>query len=182
MVAPQEPPGGSVGWDAGHPGWFVAGRRGSLYTGTAIPGPSRAVPLFVGLLLHLDGPVTVHLDDLRHARWWRADGVALEALGRAVASRRWLLARWGGVELTAARADEQVTLTPELAVVTQSVTPRWSYLLDGCGLEERAVAPPADWHWSRTGFRPAPECAELVQGLVLDLGLAPVAPPGGASA
>jgi hypothetical protein len=136
--------------------WFVASRRGSIHVASVGTIGERAVDLLRALAVHLDPAVDVVLESLRDGAVWEGRLLALPDVREAIGRLRLPLAMYGGVELTLVTPEDQLTLTPELAIVIYARSDRWLFLLEGMGLVERAAAPPPVWRPSRLGLERVP--------------------------
>ena len=158
--------------------WFIVSTLerdvGKVYVAQVGTTGERAVDLMHGLAFHLDPAVDVVIDSARDRKAWEGHLLALPDVRDAIGRLKLTLATYGGVELSLYTPDDQLSLSPELALVVYSRTDRWLYLLEGMGLEERTVAPPPVWHPSRDRIAPAPELAESIRAAVERLALVQV--------
>jgi hypothetical protein len=160
-----------------HDDWFLVGEHHGVRCTQVWAVAERLVDLFHALSSHLDPAVDVVVQDRRRARTWRGALHALPDVREVIGRLRLPLAAFGGVEFTLVTPDDQLSLTPELLLVIYARTTRWSYLLDGLGLEERPVAPTPVWHPWRAVMVDAPQLTSAVDAAVTRLGLAEVVTP-----
>lgn len=162
-----------------HPDWFVASWQDGVHTSLVWAPAERVVDLFLGLVSHLRIDLTTRVDvrltDQRQHRCWSGETLAPDAVTEAVASARWPLAQFGGVELSVATATEQLVLTPELLIVIHARTPRWPFLLEGVGVVQRESLPAPTWRPWKVPPRPAPPLAHALDDLAGRLRLREVA-------
>jgi hypothetical protein len=151
--------------------WFVAQRLRQAHCVQVGASAERIVDLMHALSVHLDPAVDVALDDVRTARRWRGESVALPDVRDVVGRLRLPLASYGGVEFTVYTPQDQITLTPELLLVIYARTDRWTYLLDAMGLREREALPAPTWTPSRARLRPAPLLLDALVSAAARLGL-----------
>jgi len=107
------------------------------------PSAERVVDLLHVFAEHLGPAVDVSLHDLRSGRAWSGRDLALPDVREAIARLKVPLAAYGGVELAVYTDEDQLTLTPDLALYIFARSDRWLYLLQGKGLVE-TTAPPAE--------------------------------------
>lgn len=134
--------------------WFVASRRSGLYVAQIGTIGERAVDLMPALALHLDPAVDLSIESLRDRMAWQGRSLALPDVREVMGRLRLPLAMYGGVEIALVTPDDQLTLTPELAIVVYARTDRWFFVLDGMGLVERQSVPAKVWNSSRARLHP----------------------------
>lgn len=134
--------------------WFVASKRSDLYVAQIGTISERAVDLLPALALHLDPAVDVVIESLRDRTIWQGRSLALPDVREVVGRLRLPLAMYGGVEIALVTPDDQLTLTPELAIVLYARTDRWFFVLEGMGLVERESVPVPVWSSSRSQLQP----------------------------
>lgn len=158
--------------------WFVASQDGDVHIARVGVIAERAVDLLHLLADQLDPAVDVVIESLRDGVKWSGDLLALPDVREAVGRLRLLLATYGGVELTIVTPDDQLTLTPELALVIYSRTDRWLFVLEGLGLKERATAPRGVWTLDRGALGAVPPLTDALEHAAERLGLvaSPLAP------
>ena len=151
--------------------WFVASKSADVYTALIGANSERVVDLLPALALHLDPAVDMVIESLRDGRAWQGKSLALPDVREVVGRLRLPLAMYGGVEISLVTSDDQLTLTPELALVVYARTDRWFFLLDGMGLVERTAPPPAVWHPSRRNLTPVSDLTTALQAAAERLAL-----------
>src|SRR6476661_6805688 len=107
--------------------WFVVSRRSGLYVAQVGTVSERAVDLLPALALHLDPAVDVVIESLRDRMVWQGRSLPLPDVREVMGRLRLPLAMYGGVEIALVTPDDQLTLTPELAIVLYARTDRWFY-------------------------------------------------------
>lgn len=143
------------------------------YTAHIVANAERVVDLFYNLTDQLPPAVDIVLDDLRSGRSWKGENIALPDVREAVARLKILLARYGGVELSAFTGEDQLTLNPYLELFIYARTDRWLYLLEGKGLEEQVRVHTKSWKTNRQHFPAAPDLVNAVTAAAERLGLQP---------
>ncbi len=151
--------------------WFVASVHDGVHTARIGTTAERAVDLLHALSVHLDPAVDVVVTDWRSGTEWVGIDVALPDLRDALGRLRFLLATYGGVEMTVFGPDDQLSLTPELLLVIYSRSDRWYFLLEGLGLSERAAPPAPVWVPRRSMLTAAPELSTALAAAATRLGL-----------
>lgn len=154
--------------------WFVLGRHADLMTVRVGANAERVVDLWHVLTAHLSPAVDVHVTDVRTGRAWAGAFCALPEVREAIGRLRLSLAAYGGVELSVFTDTDQLTLTPEMLLVIYARTDRWTFLLDGLGLVERADMPVPTWTPARSTLRPEPQLEDALQAAAERLGLAEI--------
>jgi hypothetical protein len=134
----------------------------------------RLLRTWLSLLAQLDRDVDVTLESVRDDRRWCGERLAREDVRAALTALQRPLAMHGGVELSVYTPDDQLTITPELALVIYARSDRWLYLLDAAGFVERAEVPPADWQAESVVRAPAPSLAQVLDEVAARLGMPPV--------
>ena len=119
------------------PDWFVSRTRGGLSEVFAWANAERIVSVFHALTEHLDPAVDVSVESRREGRTWRGELLPLPDVRDVVGRLQLPLAMYGGVEVCVYTPDDQLTLTPGLALVIYARSDRWLYLLEGMGFSER---------------------------------------------
>lgn len=137
--------------------WFVASKRDGIYVAQIGTVSERVVDLLPALALQLDPAVDLVIESLRDRLRWEGRSLALPDVREVIGRLRLPLAMYGGVEIALVTPDDQLTLTPELALVVYARTDRWFFLLEGMGLVERQTPPPPVWHFSRKALEPVPD-------------------------
>lgn len=158
--------------------WFVASQEGDVHVARVGVIAERAVDLIHLLADQLDPAVDVVIESLRDGVKWSGELLALPDVRDAIGRLRLLLATYGGVEVTIVTPDDQLTLTPELALVIYSRTDRWLFALEGAGLKERRASPRPVWSLDRRSLAPVPPLTEALEQAADRLGLvaSPLAP------
>jgi hypothetical protein len=73
--------------------------------------------------------------------------------------------------MTVLGPHDQLSLNPELLLVTHARADRWYFLLEGLGLAERAESPVPVWAPSRVNLASSPELSSALAGAAARLGL-----------
>ena len=133
---------------------FTFEKNGDHYEAYVAANAERVVDLFYVLSEQLAPAIDTAIADLRSETRWNGESIALPDVRDAIARLKVPLATYGGVEFSLYTADDQLTLTPQLELFIYARTDRWLYLLQGKGLEERAVL--ADRSWRSQGWDRAP--------------------------
>ncbi|HTE45230.1 MAG TPA: hypothetical protein VK636_08325 [Gemmatimonadaceae bacterium] len=141
------------------------------YAAHVVANAERVVDLFYTLTEHLPPAVDIVIDDLRSGRSWKGEAIALPDVREVVARLKLLLARYGGVELSAYTPEDQLTLNPYLELFIYARTDRWLYLLEGKGLEEQSDVHGKTWKTHRQHFPAAPDLVNAVTAAAERLGL-----------
>lgn len=155
------------------PDGFTFVHEEDLYTAHVVANAERVVDLFHTLAEQLPPAVDVVIEDLRSGRSWKGEAVALPDVRESIARLKNLLARYGGVELSAYTGDDQLTLNPYLELFIYARSDRWLYLLEGKGLEEQASVDTKSWKTGRQHFPAAPDLVNAVTAAAERLGLQP---------
>lgn len=143
--------------------WFVVERSGALVTLRVGAGAERIVDLWHALTMYLAPAVDVYMADVRSGQIWSGALCALPDVREAIGRLRLTLAAYGGVEVSVYTDTDQLTLTPELALIVYSRTDRWAFLLDSMGLIERAAPPAPTWRPTRAALRPEAQLSQAVE-------------------
>jgi len=151
--------------------WFVTEHTQRVVSARVGAIAERAVDLLHALSLHLDPAVDLVIESHRDGRRWSGELLALPDVREVVGRLRLLLATYGGVEVTMLTADDQLTLTPELALVIYARSDRWLFILEGLGLHERESTPAAVWALNRRALGPIAELSTALDGSAERLGL-----------
>lgn len=151
--------------------WFVVSRVDGVLCTIVGATAERTVDLLHVLSLNLDPAVDVRIRDVRSGRCWIGTLLGLPDVREAIGRLRLPLAAYGAVEVCLFTGDDQLTLTPELLLVIYSRTDRWSYLLDGMGLLERADVPLPTWIPSATALRQEPQLLQAIESAAARLSL-----------
>jgi hypothetical protein len=152
---------------------FSFAKEDGYYAAHVVANAERVVDLLHALSEQLPPAVDVAVEDVRAARSWSGEGIALPDLRDAVARLRVPLATYGGVELAVYSADDQLTLTPDLELYVYGRTDQWLYILQGKGLEEAATLRQRRHGGGRADFPPAPVISDDVAPAADRLGLRP---------
>jgi len=155
------------------PDGFTFTHDDGYYTAHVVANAERVVDLFHTLSDELPPAIDVVMDDLRSGRSWKGESVALPDVRESVARLKNLLARYGGVELSAYTSEDQLTLNPYIELFIYARTDRWLYLLEGKGLEEQARVRSKSWKTNRQHFPAAPDLVNAVTAAAERLGLQP---------
>jgi hypothetical protein len=83
------------------------------------------------------------------------------------------VARFGGIELTVASGDDELSLSADVELVIRARTDRWVYLLEGRGAEQHDVLPAPAWRMPAEAFPEAAERRAALGALAAQLGLTP---------
>jgi hypothetical protein len=151
---------------------FTFKQEDGVFACHVVANAERVVDLFHALTEQLPPAVDLVLEDLRLGRSWKGESLPLDDVREQLARLKVLLGRYGGVELSVFTSQDQLTLTPHLELFVYSRTDRWSYLLQGKGLEEQSVVTSKSWKRSGSGqFPAAAELVNAVQAAVERLGL-----------
>jgi hypothetical protein len=153
---------------------FTFAEAGGHYEARVAANAERAVDLLFVLSEQLPPAVDVWLEDARSRRAWRGADVALPDVREAVARLKVPLAAYGGVELAVYSADDQLTLTPDLALYAYARSDRWLYVLQGKGLVETATPEPETYALAPDELGDAPELQDALEAAADRLGLEPV--------
>jgi hypothetical protein len=152
---------------------FSFTKEADYYAAHLVANAERVVDLFVNLLEHLPPAVDVVIDDVRGARRWKGESLALPDVRDALARLKPLIAMFGGVEIAVFTSEDQVTLNPMLELFIYARTDQWLYILKGKGLEERRLVRSKSWRLKRHEFPPAPELESALAELADTLRLTP---------
>ncbi len=136
---------------------FTFSEENGVYTARIVANAERVVDLFWTLSGMLGPAVDVHVEDLRSGRSWKGEALALPDVRDAIARLRLLLARFGGTEVSVFNSEDQLSLTAHLELFIYSKSDKWSYILEGRGLEERQTLQPKSWKINRQSFPAAPD-------------------------
>ena len=150
---------------------FAFWSEGDYFAAQVVANAERVVDLFHALSEHLPPAVDVAIEDVRGARQWRGEGVALPDVRETIARLKLPLSTYGGVEFAVYTSEDQLTLTPQLELFIYARTERWLYLLKGKGLEERPSVETRSWRLSRSGFAPAADLSHAVDAAAERLAL-----------
>jgi hypothetical protein len=150
---------------------FVFTERDGLFEARIVPKATRAIDLFLLLAYHLESRVHVAVEDIRRARAWHADSVALAHAREVVADVGTLLLTYAGVEVAVVDRINQISLTPHLEIFVYSRTERWFYFLRDLGIRQYRSLEPRSWILERDEFPSNLELANAVDGLVQRLEL-----------
>ncbi len=156
------------------PDWFVSRARGGLSEIFAWANAERIVSAFHALTEHLDPAVDVNIECRRDGATWRGELLPLPDVRDVVGRLQLPLAMYGGVEVCVYTPDDQLTLTPGLALVIYARSDRWLYLLEGMGFAERETVPEPAWDSDAAPLGDAPELTRGLELAVERLGLSPV--------
>jgi hypothetical protein len=88
-----------------------------------------------------------------------------------IARLRLLIARFGGTEISVYDAEDQFSLTANLELYIYSRSDKWSYRLEGRGLEERQSVQPKSWKINRQSYPAAPDLVSALADGAERLGL-----------
>ncbi len=155
------------------PDWYVARRRAGLVECFVWSPAERLLRSYLSLLEQLDADVDVAVESRRDDVRWRGERIGRDEVRAALAPLQRPLTTHGGVELSVYTADDQLTITPELALVIYARSDRWLYLLDAAGFVERAEVPTADWQPPSALPDPVPSLARLLGEIATRLALEP---------
>ncbi|MGQ0764145.1 MAG: hypothetical protein ACT4OZ_00585 [Gemmatimonadota bacterium] len=150
---------------------FVFGTAGEICEARLHTNADRAVELFVALAERLSPAVSVTLDDWRSGGHWTGHVLSNSDVRDAVSRIRGTLMLHAGIEISIISSDEQLTLTPNLALYIYARSDRWLYLLQGMGLRRIDRLRPRSWILGRGQFAPSPEADEALRLTVERLGL-----------
>ncbi|MEP6764485.1 MAG: hypothetical protein ABJB66_09255 [Gemmatimonadaceae bacterium] len=151
--------------------WFVATDQPDLQVLRLGANSERAIDLFHGLIGGLPDTVDFSMESLRDRLAWKGIDCNRSAVREVIARLKLLLASYGGVEIAAYSADDQLTLTPELEIFIYSRTHRWRSKLLAMGLDERTATPAAVWRPTRQQLKAAPELSDSLASAAQRLGL-----------
>ncbi len=155
------------------PDWYVTRQRAGLVECFVWSPAERLLRTYLSLLAQLDDEVDLAIESARDDRRWRGERLAREEVRAALTPLQRALTRHGGVELSVYTPDDQLTITPEMALVIYARSDRWLYLLDAAGFVERAEVPPADWRATSETRPPVPTLAQLLDEVAGRLDLHP---------
>src|SRR5438874_3953415 len=141
---------------------FTFGSEDGYFSAHVVANAERVVDLFHSLTEQLPPAVDVALDDLRSGRSWKGESLPLDDVREQIARLKVLLGRYGGVELSVFTSEDQLTLTPYLELYVYARTDKWSYLLEGKGLEQQRALHSKSWKQKRAQF---PAAADLVNDI-----------------
>lgn len=150
---------------------FASIERDGLRGVRAVGNAESMIELFLDLVPALPDELVLEVDDWRHDRRWRAEGVAQDDLLAALYPLRIPLAQGGGVEFTLVAPADQLTLSAHLELIAWARTDRWPFLLHRAGLVERPPLRGRLWRPDRRAFAPAPLLDDAVARLVDTLAL-----------
>jgi hypothetical protein len=142
-----------------------------LWVAHVVANAERVVDLFYILTENLPVNVDIVVEDFRSGRSWKGEGVALHDVREAIARLKSLLGRYGGLEISAYTADDQLTLNAYLELFIYSRGDRWLSLLEAKGLEQQQRVRTKSWKTNKHQFPAAPELVSAVAGAVERLGL-----------
>ncbi len=151
--------------------WFVVRGRGGLTEIFAWANAERIASVFHALTEHLDPAVDVSMHSLRANTEWSGALLPLPDVREALGRLQLPLGMYGGVEVAVYTPDDQLTITPTMALVIYARSDRWVYLLEGMGFTERARAPEPAWDASAAPLGDAPELERALSQIVERLGL-----------
>lgn len=154
---------------------FVFGTAGNVCEARLHTNADRAVELFVALAERLSPAVSVSIEDWRNGGCWSGQALSNSDVRDAVSRIRGTLMLHAGIEISIISPDEQLTLTPNLALYVFARSDRWLYLLQGMGLRRIAGLRPRSWSLGRGEFAASSEADEAVRLTVERLGLTTVA-------
>ena len=152
---------------------FTFVQESDYYAAHVVANAERVVDLFYTLCEQLSPAVDIVVEDLRGAKTWKGEGVALPDVREQIAKLKILLARYGGIELSVFTSEDQLTLNPHLELFIYARTDRWLYLLEGKGLEEQSRVHTKSWKTNRQPFPAAPDLVNAVTAAAERLGLQP---------
>jgi len=152
---------------------FSVGRVDGIVEVIVRTNADRAVDLFLALAEELPPAVSVAVHDVRTNAQWSGTQLALPDVTNAMARLKLSLATFAGAEVCIFTGDEQLTLTPSLALYAHSVNDRWIFMLRGHGLVQRATLPRRSWRLSHDAFPPAPEASQALLQAAGRLALTP---------
>jgi hypothetical protein len=158
---------------SGADGFTFVRNDDGLYEAHVVANAERVVDLFYTLTEHLPPAVDFGLDDKRTGQSWLGEDIALPDARDAIARMKVPLATYGGVEIDAYSADDQLTLTAQLELFAYARSDRWLYLLEGKGLEEYGAVADKTWRsqpWDRAA---APVLSDAVTAAAERLALRP---------
>lgn len=150
---------------------FTFASQDGYYSAHIVANAERVVDLFHSLAEQMPPAIDLSLEDLRSGRSWKGESLPLDDVREQVARLKVLMARYGGVELSAYTSEDQLTLNPYLELFIYARTDRWYYLLEGKGLEEQRVIRTKSWKQRRAQFPAAAELVNAIQAAVERLGL-----------
>ena len=141
------------------------------YEARVAANAERAVDLLYVLSEQLPPAVDVWLEDARGRRAWRGTDVALPDVRETIARLKVPLAAYGGVEFAVYSADDQLTLTTELALYAYARSDRWLYVLQSKGLVETETPERETYTLAPDELGDAPELADALEAAADRLGL-----------
>ncbi|MEO6527820.1 MAG: hypothetical protein ABIP93_14465 [Gemmatimonadaceae bacterium] len=141
---------------------FTFTEEEGVYTAHIVANAERVVDLFWTMSELLSPAVDLYIDDLRSGRKWKGEALPLPDVRDTVARLKLLLARFGGVEVSAYTPEDQLSLNPHLELFIYSKSDKWLYLLEGRGLEEQSRVRSKSWRIKRQGFPAAPDLVNAV--------------------
>ncbi len=152
--------------------WFVHGISDGIHRVIVGSHAERILDtLHVGCL-YLDPELDVSVADRRTGLCWEGHLIALPDVREVLGSLRSQLTSYGGVELSLYTGDDQLTLTPELLLIIQARSARWTFFLDELGFVERESLPRPNWHQAGPGtLRAAAPLLEALKAAVERLDL-----------
>lgn len=125
-------------------------------------GAERAVDLLYALSEHLPATVGLSIECFRSKRLFTGTGLELSEVREAIARLKVPLVASGGVELSLFGDDDQLALGPLLDLWIYARSDRWSYLLDGRGVQEVEELTPRGWSIGREDFEGGAELIEAI--------------------
>lgn len=150
---------------------YAVMHRDGLVGTRALGNAEAMVALFLELVGEFPGMFSLHVDDWRDDAAWTAGEVTQAGLLDAFHAIRVGVISSGGVEFTLTSAEEQLSLSAHLEVVTWSRTDRWLYLHDRAGLRERPSVRGRLWRPKRGAFPQSEAVTSGLRGFVQALGL-----------
>lgn len=141
---------------SGNDGFTFDATDDGIFEAHVAANAERAVDLLYVLSEELPPAVDLVLTDRRTRTTWHGTDIALPDVRDAIARLKVPLATYGGVDLSAYTAEDQLSLTAELDLYAFGRSDRWLYLLQAKGLEQYGAVAARAWRdqpWDRA---PAP--------------------------
>ena len=165
---------------------FTSMREDGIWVVRVGATAERTLELFHELAAELTGTVQLSLVRLRDEAGWHGSQLALADVREGIARLRVPLASAGGVEVSVYTADDQLTVSAQLALHLWSRSDRWRDFLLSRGLQERRAIPDRRWARSREDFATSPALDGVIESIAsvlsLSLSRSPATAPADAAA
>lgn len=158
---------------SGNDGFTFDATPDGFYEAHVAANAERAADLIYVLAEHLPPAVELVLTDRRTKQTWHGSDIALPDVRDALARLKIPIATFGGVEISAYTADDQLSLTGALDLYAFGRSDRWLYLLQAKGLEQYGAVSNKPWRGQPWDKSPAPILSTAVAAAVERLSLEP---------